>query len=110
VVHDRVVVPATGGSVWTPHTTGVFHLLAGMDTLGAMSVRVDPRESDLSRATDRDVRALWQGATVAGLADGPGLAFATAGRGDLRGALLVLALVCALVEALLVGRGRGARG
>ncbi|HEY8062466.1 MAG TPA: BatA domain-containing protein [Gemmatimonadales bacterium] len=104
VVHDRVVVPAAGGSAWTPRTTGVFHLLAGVDTLGAMSVRVDPRESDLSRATDRDVRALWQGATVAGLTDGPGLAFATAGRGDLRGALLALALVCALIETVLVGR------
>lgn len=104
VVHDGVVVPAAGGSSWTPHTTGVFHLLAGVDTLGAMSVRVDPRESDLSRATDRDVRALWQGANVAGLTDGPGLAFATAGRGDLRGALLLLALLCAVAETLLVGR------
>jgi hypothetical protein len=104
VVHDHVVVPAAGGSEWTPPTTGVFHLLAGVDTLGAMSVRVDPRESDLSRATDRDVRALWRGATVAGLADGPALAFATGARGDLRGALLLLALVCAVVETVLVGR------
>jgi hypothetical protein len=107
VVHDGVVAPAAGGSEWTPHSTGVFHLLAGVDTLGAVSVRVDPRESDLARATDRDVRALWRGVTVAGLVDGPGLAFATAGRGDLRGALLLLAACCALLETLLVGRGRG---
>jgi hypothetical protein len=110
IAHDRDVIPAAGGSEWTPHVTGVFHLLAGVDTLGAMSVRVDPRESDLSRATDRDVRALWQGATVAGLTDGPALAFATGGRGDLRGALLLLAVCCALLETLLVGRRRGARG
>ena len=56
------------------------------------------------------MRALWPGATVAGLADGPALAFAAGGRGDLRGALLLLALVCALAETLLVGRvGRGVR-
>jgi hypothetical protein len=106
IAHDRGVIPAAGGSEWAPRATGVFHLLAGVDTLGAMSVRVDPRESDLSRATDRDVRTLWRGATVAGLTDGPALAFATGGRGDLRGALLLLAVCCALVETFLVGRVR----
>lgn len=106
VAHDGEPTPVAGGSDWTPHTTGVFHLLAGADTLGAISVRLDPRESDLSRATDRDVRALWRGATVAGLRDGPGLAFAAGSRSDLRGALLLLALCCALAETVLTGRVR----
>jgi hypothetical protein len=106
VAHDGVATSVTGGGEWTPRTPGVFHLLAGTDTLGTMSVRLDPRESDLSRATDRDVRALWRGATVAGLAEGPALAFAAGGRGDLRGALLLLALGCALAETLLTGRAR----
>ena len=106
VVRAGITEPVTGGSVWTPRTTGVFHLLAGADTLGAISVRLDPRESDLSRAADRDVRALWRGATVAGLTGGPALAFAAGGRGDLRGVLLLLALGCALAETVLVGRAR----
>jgi hypothetical protein len=106
VVREGVVTPVEGGTLWTPRTSGVFHLVAGMDTLGAISVRVDPRATDLARASDRDVRALWQGATIAGLADGPARAFAAGGRGDLRGALLLLALCCALAETVLTGRVR----
>ena len=107
VARDDAVTRVEGGAFWTPRTTGVFHLLAGADTLGAISVRVDPRASDLARAPDRDVRALWPGAAVAGLSDGPAFAFAAGGRGDLRGVLLVLALVCVIGETLIVGRTRG---
>lgn len=96
-----IVDPAV---LWRPVALGVFHLLAGPDTLGAVSVRLDPRESDLTRATDRDVRALWSGATVADLDRGPALAFRAVSRGDLRGALLVLALLCALGETVVAGR------
>lgn len=106
VMHDGAATPVEGGAFWTPRAVGVFHLLAGTDTLGAIAVRVDPRASDLVRAADRDVRALWQGATIAGLNDGPGYAFAAGGRGDLRGALLVLALLCAGGETVIVVRGR----
>lgn len=106
VVRAGVVTPVEGGARWTPRTPGVFHLLAGVDTLGAISVRVDSRAADLARAADRDVRALWQGATIAGLSDGPTRAFAAGGRGDLRGALLLLALCCALAETVLTGRVR----
>jgi hypothetical protein len=106
VVHDGVVTPVESGGMWTPTVAGVFHLLGGTDTLGAISVHLDPRVSNLARASDRDVRALWQGATIAGLKDGPARAFAAGGRGDLRGALLALALLCAVVETLLVGRGK----
>ncbi|MGH7593090.1 MAG: hypothetical protein ACRELE_04460, partial [Gemmatimonadales bacterium] len=104
VAHDSGRAPVATRSEWTPRATGVFHLLSGTDTLGAVSVRLDPRESDLSRATDRDVRALWPGAIVAGLRDGPALTFGAGGRSDLRGALLALALLCALAETVLAGR------
>jgi hypothetical protein len=96
---------AAGGR-WVPRTLGVFHLLAGPDTLGAVAVRVDPRATDLARAGDTEIRALWRGATVAGLQDGPDEAFAAGTRTDLRGILLVVALCCALVETLIVSRFR----
>jgi hypothetical protein len=104
VAHDGVVTRVEGGTFWTPRAVGVFHLLVRTDTLGAISVRVDSRASDLARASDRDARALWQGATIAGLSDGPARAFAAGGRADLRGALLMLALLCVLAETLIVGR------
>ena len=106
VAHDGAITTVEGGVPWTPRAAGVFHLLAGTDTLGAIAVRIDPRATDLARAADADARALWQGATIAGLKDGPALAFATGGRGDLRGLLLIIAICCALAEAGIVGMGR----
>jgi hypothetical protein len=106
VGHDGVVSPIAANAPWRPPGPGVFHLLAAADTIGAVSVHLDPRESNLSRATDGAIRSLWSGVAVAGLSDGPALAFATGGRGDLRGALLLLALGCALGETALVGRVR----
>lgn len=106
VAFEGATTSVTGGTDWTPRRVGVFHLLAGADTLGAVSVRLDPRESNLSRAPDRAVRALWPGAVIAGPRDGPALAFASIGRGDLRSLLLLVALGCALVETVLVGGER----
>ena len=106
VARDGVLSSVEGGAIWNPPAAGVFHLLAGTDTLGAIAVGVDPRASDLARATDSDVRTLWRGATVAGLSAGPALAFATVGRGDLRGALLIVALLCVVAETVLAGRVR----
>jgi hypothetical protein len=97
-------VGVEGGSLWRPRSPGVYHLTAGGDTLGAVIVSVDARESDLSRAADGDVRAVWSRATVASLERGPRRAFTAGSRGDMRGPLLLLALCCALAEAGLAGR------
>jgi hypothetical protein len=93
-----------GGAFWSPEMAGVYHLLVGEDTLGAVSVVLDPRESDLARAVDGSVRSLWGSTTVSGLTDGPSRAFAAGGRGDLRGALLLLALLCVCAEVGLASR------
>ncbi|MEO5799353.1 MAG: BatA domain-containing protein [Gemmatimonadales bacterium] len=104
VVGPAGSVAVEGGGLWRPRTPGVYHLVGRGDTLGAITVTVDPRESNLARAADGDVRALWSGATVASLTSGPRRAFTAGSRGDLRGALLVLALCCALAETGLAGR------
>jgi hypothetical protein len=109
VVYEGTIVSEGGGKQWTPRTTGVFHLLAGADTLGAIAVRLDPRAADLGRATDGEAHALWPGSTIAGLAQGPTYLFAAGARGDLRGFLLVLALCCALAETIVVARSRNAQ-
>jgi len=87
-----------GGGMFQPPATGVFYLLAGRDTVGAMSVNPDPRESNLARASDAEARRLWKGARVVALKDAAGDAFASASRGDLRGPLLWLALIAGLAE------------
>lgn len=104
VVQDGIRHTVEGGALWYPPTLGVHYLLAGPDTLGAISVHLDLRESDFARADDRDVRALWPGARLADMTDGPQLAFTLGGRGDVRGALLLLALACVLAETALAGR------
>ena len=87
-----------GGGMFQPPETGVFYLLAGRDTVGAMSVNPDPRESNLTRASDAEARRLWEGARVVALKDAAGDAFSSASRGDLRGPILWLALVAGLAE------------
>ncbi len=93
-----------GGASWSPDWLGVYHLLVGEDTLGAVSVVLDPRESDLARAVDGSVRSLWGSTTVRDLTDGASRAFAAGGRGDLRGVLLLLALLCVCAEVGLARR------
>jgi hypothetical protein len=87
-----------GGGLFEPPTSGVFYLLAGRDTVGALSVNPDPRESRLARASDAQARQLWQGARVVPLGDAADAAFSSASRGDLRGPLLWLALIAGLAE------------
>jgi len=87
-----------GGGLFEPPETGVFYLLGTVDTVGALSVNPDPRESRLARATDAEARQLWSGARLVSLEDVVGQAFSSGSRGDVRGPLLWLALVTGLAE------------
>jgi hypothetical protein len=87
-----------GGGIFQPTEPGVYYLLAGHDTVGALSVHPAPRESRLARATDAQARELWRGARVVPLAKAGDLAFSANARGDLRGPLLGMALLVGLVE------------
>ena len=87
-----------GGGLFQPPEVGVYYLRSGRDTIGAVSVNPDPRESRLGRASDTQARQLWRGARLVGLHDAAGEAFSSASRGDLRGPLLWLALIAGLAE------------
>ena len=54
-------VPVEGGSLFRPAGAGLHFLLSGQDTIGVVSVNPDPRESDLTRATDRAVTRALEG-------------------------------------------------
>lgn len=95
---DETEWQVEGGGLFQPPDAGVYYLLAGRDTVGAISVNPDPRESRLNRATDGQVRRLWKGARLVPLEDVGDVAFSSASRGDLRGPLLWLALVAGLAE------------
>jgi len=88
-----------GGGLFRPAEPGVHFLLSGRDTIGALSVNPDPRESRLERATDGQTRRLWRGARIISLGKAGGAAFSSAARGDLRGPLLWTALLVGLAEA-----------
>jgi hypothetical protein len=90
-----------GGGFFRPHDPGVYYLVAGDDTVGAVSANIDPRESLLTRASDTRVKTLWRGARPLALQDVGAAAFSSAARGDLRGPLLWLALVLGLGEMFL---------
>jgi hypothetical protein len=87
-----------GGGVFRPGGPGAYYLLAGDDTVGAISANLDPRESRLAPAGDAQVRRLWPTARVASLDQVGDEVFGAAARGDLRGLLLWLALLLALAE------------
>jgi hypothetical protein len=87
-----------GGGLFQPPDAGVYYLRSGRDTVGAISVNPDPRESRLARATDAQARRLWNGARLVPLSDTGKAAFSSASRGDLRGPLLWLALLVGLGE------------
>ena len=87
-----------GGELFQPNDPGVYYLLAGRDTIGAVSVNLDPRESRLARATDAQAGQLWRGARIVSLGQAGPVAFSSASRGDLRGPLLWMALAVGLVE------------
>jgi hypothetical protein len=98
-----------GGGLFQPPQPGVYFLQSGRDTVGAISVNPDPRESRLARADDSRARELWNGARVVSLRQVGDAAFSSASRGDLRGPLLWMALLVGLMEAgLASGWGRKA--
>jgi hypothetical protein len=111
---DRVSAVAAGTERWTveggapfrPPRPGVYFLLGDRDTVGTLSVNPDPRESDLTRATDAEIEALWPEARTASYDQAAVTAFRAAARSDLRGPLLWLAAALALGEVLLASARR----
>lgn len=95
-----------GGGRFRPPSAGVYWLMVGEDTAGALAVNPDPRESRLERADDDAVRRLWRDAWVRGLDDAGGSAFASASRRDLRAPLLWSALLLGMIEVGLASGGR----
>lgn len=95
-----------GGAPFRPSDTGIYFLLAGRDTIGALAVNFDPRESLLARAPDGSVRDLWQGASFASPTKGPRLAFSLGVRTDLRGPALWIVLMLGLAEVALASARR----
>jgi hypothetical protein len=87
-----------GGGLFQPTEPGVYYLQAGRDTVGAISVNPDPRESRLARASDTQARQLWKGARVVPLGQAGEAAFSSASQGDFRGPLLWMALLVGLME------------
>jgi len=94
-------LPVTGDRrVTAPLEPGVYFLRsAGGDTVGALEVNHDARESRLARADARAVRAAF--GPRASLVNARALArdvFGGAGRADLSGLMLALALTAAVLE------------
>ena len=99
---------AEGGAPFRPGESGIHFLLAGQDTVGALAVNFDPRESILNRAPDDAVEDLWDHATIVTPEEGPARAFSLGIRSDLRGPLLWGALLLGLAEILLASVWRKA--
>jgi len=87
-----------GGAPFSPPSTGLYYLVEGLDTMGVLAANIDVRESYLERAGDRAIRQLWHPARIVEPERAGDVVFAAGARGDLRGPLLWLALVLALVE------------
>jgi hypothetical protein len=78
------------------------------DTVGVLVVAPDPRESDLRRASAGELASLFPGARVAVAASAGADAaerFSGAGRSELTGLLLVLALLLLLLEGVVAAGG-----
>jgi hypothetical protein len=95
-----------GGGTFRPGEPGAYYLVAGNDTVGAITANIDPRESVLAPASDGQARQLWKGARMVALGDAGDAAFSSAARGDLRGPLLWAALALGLAEMALASLWR----
>jgi hypothetical protein len=98
-----------GGGMFHPSAVGAYYLVAGADTLGAISANIDMRESLLAPASDDQVRRLWDGARVVPLAESGERVFSAGALGDLRGPLLLAALLLGLGELVLASVWRRQR-
>jgi len=108
-----VEVRAAGSLSTAPAEPGVYPLLAGTDTVGALVVAPDPRESDLARATDAEVSRAFAGAHVRVVSTPRAYQaerYARAGRSDLTPWLLVAALAVLVAESLAAAGVRRRRG
>jgi hypothetical protein len=100
---------AEGGGTFRPADVGAYYLVAGGDTLGAISANLDPRESLLAPASDDRVRDLWKGARVTSLESAADQVFAAGALADFRGPLLLAALLLGLGELALASLWRRQR-
>ena len=90
-----------GGDLFRPVEPGAHLILAGSDTIGALNVGLDPRESQLARMGDAQVRRLWKGARIVALDQAGATAFSSRALADFRGPLLWVALLFGLGELFL---------
>ncbi len=105
---DSVQTVDGGAVIVAPAHAGAYPVLGGRDTLAMLVVGSDPRESDLRRARAPEVRRALPGMSVA-VTDDP-LAYAArrfrgAGRSELTGWFLALALGVLVAEGLLAAGG-----
>jgi Aerotolerance regulator N-terminal len=87
-----------GGGSFRPADVGAYYLVAGSDTLGAISANLDPRESLLAPASDDRIRELWKDARVTSLESTADMVFAAGAMADFRGPLLLGGLLLGLCE------------
>ncbi len=106
VRRDQRSWPVEGGAAFRAPDVGVYYLMNGPDTAGALAVNPDPKESDLRRATDLEVRQLWPTSRIVGLGEAGVAAFSGAVRADLRGPFLWFGLFCAFAEVALASAWR----
>lgn len=98
-----------GNDLYRPTETGLSFLLNGRDTIGALAVNLDPRESELTRASDGAIRQLWPDARITTIGRAREATYAAGGRADLRGWVLGLAALLAIADASFAGWGRKRR-
>lgn len=97
-----------GGADFRPPEAGIYFLLAGVDTVGALAVNPDPRESLLAPMPEGAVRSLWRGVRVLTPAEAAAQSFTRGLQADLRGPLLWAALILALAEVVFASLWRRA--
>lgn len=98
-----------GGGMFQPSAVGAYYLVAGTDTLGAISANLDMRESLLAAASDDQILRLWAGARVVPLSESAERVFTAGAMGDLQGPLLLAALLLGLAELALASVWRRQR-